>query len=358
MEFYEDQLKSHFLNILFHDDWEIYGDGTGDPEILMFDPANRLMDICDSYGAKYTFFVEIGQQLNMLSRPGTKWHKYAVKWEKIVKDAISRGHDVQLHLHPQWIGAFWENGRWQLNLSEWHSGYVNPDLLTDWIGKGKLYLENLLRSTDKDYRVLSFRAGGWFCQPSNGLYLALRKNGIICDISVMKGRYRKYEGGKVVDFRNAVSCYEPWEVDPENFAREQTGSGVWELPVFTEISSLPHPVYLLKKAFRPWHYYKIFQKRKKRKGAGGYSPKVIPSEKSKEYYGSFGYMHVKHLMSYINHLQEISCSNIDVNHLIFLTHSKSFLDFKNFENLLKRLSLFQEIQFSTTRNYIQQRMFK
>ncbi len=67
---------------MLHDDWEIYGDGTCDPQSLMFDPAKRILDICDRYGAKYTFYAEIGQQLNMLNAPSSKWSKYADTWLK------------------------------------------------------------------------------------------------------------------------------------------------------------------------------------------------------------------------------------------------------------------------------------
>lgn len=342
---------SKMITFMLHDDWEIYGDGTGNPDVLMFEPAKRLLDICDKYGAKYTFFAEIGQQLNMLNAR-SKWQKYATTWEEILKDAVVRGHDVQLHLHPQWIGAVLQKDKWQLDVAKWHSGYVEPELLDEWIGGGKQYLENLLQPVDKNYQVLCFRAGGWLCQPSYSLYQALKKHRIVCDVSVMKGRYKKYEDGSVVDFRDAVSCYEPWEVHPGDFAKSQKGSGVWELPVFTEVSSLPHPVHLLTKAFRPWHYFKIHKKRKIRKGGGEYSPKVVSSSKAKEYYGSFGYMHHRHLESYVRYVQKKATTSDSVNHLIFLTHSKSFLDFDNFKRFLKKTSSNDNVAYTTTRAYI------
>ena len=340
------------LHLLFHDDWEMYGDGTGNPEVLMFEPAKRVLDLCDTYGAKYTFYAEIGQQLNMLNASSAKYRQYANRWEETLKDAIKRGHDVQLHFHPQWHQAKLINNNWQLDVSRWHSGHVEYEILNEWIGRGKQYLENLLQPVNKDYNVLSFRAGGWFCQPSNNLYKALKNNGIVSDVSVMKGRYALYEDDKYVDFRHAVSQYEPWEVDPEDFAKEQKGSGQWELPVFTEESKLPHPAYLLKKAFRLIYYYQIFQKRKKQKGGGSYSPKVIEKGKSKEYYGSFGYMHYKHLVSYVKHIQKMSKTNKNIKHLIFLTHSKSFLDYNNFEKFLKITAKDPEVIFSTTRSFI------
>ena len=344
------------LYLMLHDDWEIYGDGTGDPEVLMFEPARRILDICDRYGAKYTFYAEIGQQLNMLNAPGKKWQQYANTWEEILKDAVQRGHDVQLHFHPQWIGAELESGKWKLDFSKWSAGQVEHELLDEWIGNGKQYLESLLKSVNSEYRVLSFRAGGWLCQPSTGLYKAFKKHGIVCDVSVMKGRYAEYGDGSRLDFRNAVSRYRPWEVDPDDFSKEQKGSGVWELPVYTDESTLPHPLYLLKNSFQPIYYYRINEQRKIRKGGGEYSPQVIRRGESKEHYGSFGYMHHNHLKSYVDTVKEKAKTYKDARHLILLTHSKSFLDYKNFEKLLSKLSPDPQVSFTTTRDFIRENL--
>lgn len=341
------------IYLMFHDDWEIYGDGTGDPDHLMFDPAKRILDICDTYRAKYTIYAEIGQQLNMLDAIGsTKWCKYAKTWEDILKDAIQRGHDVQLHFHPQWIGAELKNDAWQLDYSKWNTGRLSYELLDDWIGKGVLYLRNLLKPISSDYNVVSYRAGGWMCQPSTNLYKALKKNGIISDASVIKGRYAEFSDGGKIDFRYAHSKFEPWEVDPDDFARERKGSGLWEFPVYSEVSGLPHTVYLLNKSFRPLYYYKIFRKRRIQKGGGDYSPKTIKTADKKDYYGSFGYMHYKHLLSFLNDVKSNSVNETADTHLIFLTHSKSFLNFPNFDRLLVNLKRFPDVNFTTTRHYI------
>lgn len=340
------------LHLMLHDDWEIYGDGSGDPITLMFDPSRRILDICDKYQAKYTFYAEIGQQLNMLNAPVQKWTRYANTWERILQDAVARGHDVQLHFHPQWIGAKLKDGQWKLDLSKWNTAMVDEALLDKWIGIGAAYLRDLLQGVDPEFELLSYRAGGWMCQPSTGLYHVLKKHGIVCDVSVMKGRYKRFADGGYIDFRNTFSRFKAWEVEPDNFALVKKGSGLWELPVYTEISRLPHPVYLLSKSFSPLHYYRIFKKRKIQKGGGQYSPKVEASGKYKDYYGSFGYMHYRHLINYVKVAQRKAQPGKKNRHLICLTHSKSFLDFKNFDRFLHRLSQNKEITFSRTRDYI------
>jgi len=55
--------------------------------------VQRIMDICDEYGAKATFFVDVYMH-----------HSYG---EKLVAELCQRiektGHDVQLHAHPSWL---------------------------------------------------------------------------------------------------------------------------------------------------------------------------------------------------------------------------------------------------------------
>lgn len=341
------------LHLLLHDDWEINGDGTGNPEVLMFDPVKRLLDICDTYGAKYTLYAEIGQQIHMLNAPeSSKWRRYAIAWEQVTREAVRRGHDVQLHFHPQWIGAKLKNDLWELDYSKWHTGKIEYELLDEWIGRGTSYLRHLLKSVDSDYDVVSYRAGGWMCQPSSNLYNALKKHGILCDVSVVKGRYNEFSDGGKIDFRHAHSDYEPWEVNPDDFAKKQNGSGLWELPVYSNVTGLPHPVYLLSKSFRPFYYYNIFKKRRIHKGGGDYSPKVIKTGNNKDYYGSFGYMHYKHLLSLVKDVKKNRLSSNLPSHLIFITHSKSILNFNNFEKLLDNLSSDETIRFITSRNYV------
>ena len=339
---------------MFHDDWEIYGDGTGDPEVLMFDPARRILDVCDTYGAKYTFYAEIGQQLYMMNAAGTsRWQRYAKIWEEVLKDAIKRGHDVQLHFHPQWIGAKLKNNSWKLDYNKWNTGTIEYELLDEWIGKGASYLRNLLKPISDDYDVVSYRAGGWMCQPSSNLYKALKKHDIRCDVSVIKGRYRVYADGSKIDFSYAHSYFEPWETHPDDFAKEQKGSGIIEFPVYSEVSYLPNYVYLLMKSFRPMYYYDILKKRKERlKRDIRYSPKLIKQGKKKDYYGSFGYMHYKHLLHIVNNIKNNRVNGTVPDYIIFLTHSKSFMSYKNFENLISKLSQDNDVSFTTMRSYV------
>lgn len=339
------------IKVMFHDDWEVFGDGTGNPQTLMFDPAKRLLDICDKYGAKYTFFAEIGQQLTMLGSSNPKWREVTQKWEKVLIDAIQRGHDVQLHFHPQWIGAAYKDDKWIVNRDYWHSAKVPAELFERWIKEGKEYLEKVLKEVNPTYSTLAYRAGGWLCQPSGNIYGSLKNNGIVCDVTLIRGKYAEYGDFGSVDFRETISQVKPWEVDPEDFTKEKPGSGVWELPVYSEITSQSLPFYLLKSSFRPLYYAKIFRSRKLSPGSNTSTIPLTRSSEARPVYGSFGYIHYRHLLKMVEKVQEIS-KHEKASHFIFLTHSKSFLDFRNFENLLNTLTKKPGIVFCNTRDYI------
>jgi len=341
------------IYLMLHDDWEIYGDGTGDPEIIMFEPARRMLDICDNYGAKYTFYAEIGQQISMLNSTSAKWRQYANKWEEVLKDAVKRGHDVQLHFHPQWIDAYLIDDKWKLDFLKSHCGNVDEAVIDHWIGKGKQYLEQLLRTINHEYKVNSFRAGGCKIQPSIYVYRALRKHDISCDVSVLKGRYKIFEDGTFVDFRKTVSLFEPWEVDPDDFAKEKKGSGFWEIPIYRELTAQRRSVYLLRRSFRPFYYYKINNKLKKKNGGGQHPPKIIERDKLRGHHGDIGHIHYAHLRKMVNLVKNNVLTSRGNKHLIFLTHSKSILDFDNFEKLLQNLLTDSEVSFITTGDYIE-----
>jgi hypothetical protein len=90
------------LHLVFTLDYEIRGDGSGDPYRLMVEPAGRLLDLLERYGAKVTIMAEVAEILKFKAHAGQTgtdgfhYHRIADQ----LRDAVRRGHDVQSHLHP------------------------------------------------------------------------------------------------------------------------------------------------------------------------------------------------------------------------------------------------------------------
>src|SRR5712675_2408477 len=104
------------IYLVFTDDWELRGDGSGDIGDLQFRPMRRLLPIFEKNDSRATFMVEVAQQLAFRAKQAQfrELKPMADAWDDHVRDAFRRGHDIQLHVHPQWSEAAYKNGEWRL----------------------------------------------------------------------------------------------------------------------------------------------------------------------------------------------------------------------------------------------------
>jgi hypothetical protein len=357
------------VDVALHDDWELNGDGSGSMERLMLDPARRLLDICDRFGARYSLFAEIGQQLTMRDSASAKHRALASAWERTVIDAVRRGHDVQLHLHPQWLGATHDGTRWRLNHARWNTGRLAYDELLSALAWGRDYLHDLVRPHVPSYRVCAFRAGGWMCQPSTNLSRALQQLDIRADVTVVKGRYKSYGELGAVDFRHAPSGCIPWRADEHDFAREAPGgNGILVIPTYAELIHLPVPLHLfLSSPLSLMHYLRVVRSWRQRRTNAAYSPPAVSAPDGISYpkrwigqvfrprsiYASFNYMHHRTVRKMVERVHRIAKQRkLAYAPMIMLAHSKSFYSYSNFEKLLTRLSRTEYVRFATTQDIV------
>ncbi len=196
----------------------------------VFLPTEKLLNICSEEGVKLTIMAEMGEYWWLRQfLPET-----AKKMENQWQDAIRRGHDVQLHLHPCWLpelGARFENENWYWDWSKAKADDYPGDL-NEVIGRCKSALELVLKPVKPDYRANSFRAGAYQAQPFARLYNALTANGITCDTSVYAGGLSSERG---YDYRLAYSDHQPYfanRLDPQLKAPPNE-QGLVEMPILT-----------------------------------------------------------------------------------------------------------------------------
>lgn len=222
------------LRILFTLDYEIHGNGEGCPYELMVQPTNRMFDQFDQYGAKLTIFADVAEILKFkeyYDKTGDdKYYSNAI--ENQLQDAIRRGHDVQLHLHPAFFNAKHSKNGWEQDWAEYDFASLPPHRLEKIVNQGKQYLENLLRPVSSDYRCYAFRAANWAMVPSRNAVRALIKNGIRIDSSVFK--YGKRKGLVNFDYRYAHSQYAAWPVDEEDICKKDDCGKLIEVPIYSE----------------------------------------------------------------------------------------------------------------------------
>ena len=198
------------IHLALTHDWELRGDGSGDLEQIQFAPLRQLLEIYAQAGARTTILPDVMQQLafRRLEREHSELKALADSWDEQVRDAFRQGHDIQLHLHPQWLNAEYEAGRWQMN-GDWSILNYAREVVYAMLAETKQYLEDLLRPVSSTYRCLAFRAGALAAAPSNHLFESLVELGIELDVSIAGGVFVNNQTLQL-DYRNCEETFLPY----------------------------------------------------------------------------------------------------------------------------------------------------
>jgi hypothetical protein len=170
----------------------------------------KLSKIYNDYGIRASFNAEVMQQLAFREfqtrHPNLK--SLADEWDEAIQEAFRQGHDIQLHTHPQWSNAEYQEGKWVLK-GDWSIVNYSLDEARQMLSRGKEYLENLLRPLNSNYRCISYRAGSWCIAPSSFMLNLLADLGIVFDISIV-GKL-KYDTRRIkLDYSNCEEDFVPF----------------------------------------------------------------------------------------------------------------------------------------------------
>jgi len=222
------------LELVFTLDYEIHGNGEGDPGELMVEPTDRLLDLLDAHRARLTIMADTCEILRFREHRDETgrddWAYGAI--ERQLVDAVARGHDVQLHVHPTYERARAGGGRWELDYADYDLARLGHPRISGLVKRGKEFLEGLLRPVRPGYRCHAFRAANWSMSPSADTVRALREHGFDIDTSVFKWGTRD----ELVrfDYANADSEAVPWPLDADDVCRRDERSPLFEFPIYSE----------------------------------------------------------------------------------------------------------------------------
>lgn len=196
----------------------------------VFDPTEKLFAVAEKSGAVLTFMAEMGEYLWLLEHDPAVAVRMAAQW----REAIDRGHDVQLHLHPNWLPEVHPRRTPSGLQFDWSVTRLAdyPGDLSGAIRRAKTALRDAVSPVAPDHAVTCFRAGAYAAQPFPRLFDALVENGIECDSSVYRGGVAAERG---YDYRLAYSAHQPYFAsrnDPQLLA-PPAEARVVELPIFT-----------------------------------------------------------------------------------------------------------------------------
>src|SRR5215217_5963376 len=117
------------IYLAFVDDWELSGNGSGSVRELQIEPMRELVRIYNAHNVRGSFNAELMQQLTFRKFEGEhpELKQLADEWDAAVRETYGQGHDVQLHIHPQWSGAeYCGGGEWRLT-ADWSILNYEPE---------------------------------------------------------------------------------------------------------------------------------------------------------------------------------------------------------------------------------------
>jgi hypothetical protein len=214
------------IEVVFTIDYEIYGNGTGSLDELVYQPTRRLKDLFESHNGRFVTFVEAAE-FEKIEAYGTDPAIDLVK--KQIQELHRDEFEVALHLHPQWANARYEQGQWSLDLSEYNLCKLPKKRIAEIVDGSLAYLRHVVG--ESDFTPVSFRAGNWLFQPTQTAASVLAEKGIKIDSSVFKGGLQHNHS---LDYRRALrnGYYWPFSCN----VNDPDPAGPWiEVPIHTDM---------------------------------------------------------------------------------------------------------------------------
>lgn len=222
--------------VVFTVDYEIFGKGDGDVKRHIIEPMEKMGLLANEFGFPIVVFVEVEEYVAFCSNSDklqkTLGYDPAELMRSQLRWLVECGHELQLHIHPEWFGAEYEDCRWKLTPE--HTSvdtlFSTQEEVTGYIAERKKILDNIIQEVNPNGRVTAFRAGAFCAQPGKMLIKALGDNGISVDSSVVKGMKRKTPSGHMIDYSDAKENPGYWLIE-DNVAVNSATGRVWEIPI-------------------------------------------------------------------------------------------------------------------------------
>jgi hypothetical protein len=214
------------IECIFTLDYEVYGNGEGSLRELVYEPGETLNGIFRKWNARFVAFVEVAE-FEKIDKFETDPGIADVKRQ--IKEFHRDGHEIALHLHPQWSNARYENGRWALDYDEYNLCTLSRSRISQIVDQSLDYLRKTI--AEPAFTPLSFRAGNWLFQPTETAASVLAEKGIRIDSSVFKGG-RQHDN--TLDYRSAIRNGYFWTFSCDVNETDSTGRWI-EVPIYTEM---------------------------------------------------------------------------------------------------------------------------
>lgn len=216
-------------------DYEVFGNGTGDVRSHAVGPAERMARACDRHQVPLTVFFEAEEYIAFERHSHELDRALGYDPARLMReqaaDLTRRGHDLQLHLHPQWYGAVYVSGHWTLLRDKETVDHLfeTVEEVGTYIGERKALLECLASTSGRTHRVMAYRAGAFSARPGQKLLAGLAEHGFEIESSVVKGLHQR-DGYYSLDYRDVQTPRWMWRVESD-VGQEQPEGSIWEIPI-------------------------------------------------------------------------------------------------------------------------------
>jgi peptidoglycan/xylan/chitin deacetylase (PgdA/CDA1 family) len=214
------------IECIFTIDYEIYGNGEGSLNDLVYEPTWELVQIFENEGVRFVCFVEAAE-LEKIEELRTDVAIHDVRRQ--IRELHQRGFEIALHLHPQWFNASYGNGQWLLDYGEYNLCTLPKSRIVHLVERAIAYLRDVLGLAD--FTPLSFRAGNWLFQPTGTAANILAERGIKIDSSVFKGGWQRNHN---LDYRKALKNGYYWKFADHVELRDPMGK-LLEMPIYSQM---------------------------------------------------------------------------------------------------------------------------
>lgn len=348
------------LKVILTADYEVFGNGSGCVDRCIIDPSERMMQLCEKYNAKLTFFVDVCEYWAFKEvKEAGKFEDGidpAQKIEEQLKDIIRRGHDIQLHFHPQWLDyKYLGNNRWILNEQYWRLPNVKllgSNAIYNLFERGKNTLEEIIKKVEPNYCCDIFRAGAWCIQPEEEILKAMHQLNFRIESSVAVGM-KSNDGTKIYDFTNAIDDLPEWNI-LNNVQYFNKKGLIKEVPIFTvKVPGIKVFKFMVLKVLRKIPFKAIGCKQDSNKyKKTSILIRVYRSIKSQQrrfnYCDAATFEELKYMteQARIKYQAHLKTKNVPI---VMVGHTKTFGNEREFEKYLRWANKKEYLEFSTYR---------
>ena len=193
------------MDIILTLDYELFnGKQSGSVQNCLLKPTNELIKVLDRHEFKATFFVDVCFLLKLKSL-SSGFLELERDWKAVysqIKQLSDNGHDIELHMHPNWHRATYSDGVWSSNVDDYKLSDMPVNAANSFFRDGIELLSSIIEKP-----IRAFRAGAYCLQTYKQYPDIFRNYGIEIDSSVFRYRSAKTEKWEWYDYTKIPSEY-------------------------------------------------------------------------------------------------------------------------------------------------------